>query len=87
MLIDSTNLAKKLATRRKKQEYQKEYNARPEQVQRRVENTREARRLGIYGHRNAMGIDLSHTKTGVMVMESQSKNRARNGSNNESTLK
>ena len=39
---------------------------------------KEARRLGIYGKRYAMGKDLSHTKSGGMVLESRAKNRARN---------
>lgn len=33
------------------------------------------------------GMDLSHTKSGRMVLESPSKNRARNGSNGKSTKK
>jgi len=39
---------------------------------------KEARRRGIYGKRYANGKDLSHTKSGGMVLESRSKNRARN---------
>lgn len=48
---------------------------------------KEARKKGVYGKRYASGKDLSHTKSGKMVLESRSKNRARNGSNGKSTKK
>ena len=63
------------------------YNKRPEEVARRVELNKEARKRGIYGKRHAAGKDLSHTKSGKMVLESTSKNRARNGQNGKSTKK
>lgn len=47
----------------------------------RVELNREARQRGIYGKRNAMGKDLSHTKEGGMVLEKKSVNRGRNKGN------
>lgn len=66
---------------------QKAYNARPDQVKYREELNAEARKRGIYGKRNAAGKDLSHKKDGKMVLESTSKNRARNGHNGKSTKK
>jgi hypothetical protein len=63
------------------------YNKKPEEVARRVELNKEARKRGIYGKRHAAGKDLSHTKSGKMVLESTSKNRARNGQNGKSTKK
>jgi hypothetical protein len=66
---------------------QKAYNARPDQVKYREELNGEARKRGIYGKRHAAGKDLSHTKSGKMLLESSSKNRARNGQNGKSTKK
>ena len=63
----------------KKQAYDKKNNARPEERAKRADLNREARKRGVYGKREAMGQDLSHTKSGDMVLESTSKNRARNG--------
>ena len=48
------------------------------------ERWNERRRRGIAGKG---GKDLSHTKSGKMVLESASKNRARNGQNGKSTKK
>lgn len=67
--------------------YQKEYNKKPSEVKKRVELNREARKRGVYGKRHANGVDLSHTKSGKMVLESRSKNRARQGANGKSTKK
>lgn len=67
--------------------YQKEYNKKPSEVKKRVELNKEARKRGVYGKRHANGVDLSHTKSGKMVLESRSKNRARNGSGNKPTKK
>jgi len=66
---------------------QKEYNNRPNQVAKRVELNREARQRKIYGKRHSNGVDLSHTKSGSMVLEKSSANRARNGRNGKSTKK
>jgi hypothetical protein len=66
---------------------QKEYNNRPDQVAKRVELNREARQRKIYGKRHSNGVDLSHTKSGSMVLEKSSSNRARNGRNGKSTKK
>jgi hypothetical protein len=41
------------------------------------------RNAGTYGNKD--GVDMSHTKSGKMVKESMSKNRARNGRNGKST--
>ena len=67
--------------------YQRAYNKKPSEVARRVELNREARKRGVYGKRHAAGKDLSHTKTGKMILESRSANRARNGRNGKSTKK
>jgi len=37
--------------------------------------------------RHAAGKDLSHTKSGKMILESSAKNRARNGRNGKTTKK
>lgn len=58
--------------REKKNSYQKEYNKKPSQVQKRVELNRENRKRGFYG--NGDKKDLSHTKSGI-VLKPQSKNR------------
>jgi hypothetical protein len=73
--------------RKKRNAYQKEYNARPEERKRRSELNKEGRKRGVYGKREQMGVDVSHTKSGGTVLENRSKNRARNGSNGKSTKK
>lgn len=65
--------------RKKKNEYNKEYHSTPERKKYRAELNRENREKGTYGKMKAMGKDRSHTKSGKMVLESASKNRARNG--------
>lgn len=60
--------------RKKKYKYDKKYGQDPEQVDKRVELNREARKRGIYGKRKAMGKDLAHTKNGL-VLKNSSKNR------------
>jgi len=79
---DSNPDAKKV-----KSKYDSEFNKKPDQAKKRAELNQEARDRGIYGKREAMGLDLSHTKRGSMVLENTSKNRARNGSNGKSTKK
>lgn len=64
--------------RKKRLEQQSEYQKKPSQVKKRVELNKEARKRKIYGKRRDMGVDLSHTKDGKMVLENSSKNRARN---------
>lgn len=69
--------------RKKKNEYNKEYHATPERKKYRAELNRENRRRGVKGD----GKDMSHTKSGKMVLESESKNRSRNGKGNKSSKK
>jgi hypothetical protein len=59
--------------RKKRLAYQKRYNARKAQIERRVRNNRENRELGTYG--NGDKKDVSH-KGRRIVLEAQSKNRA-----------
>jgi len=62
----------------KKDEYQKEYNKKPEQVKKRVELNKVNRDRGTYG--NGDGLDMAHTKNGI-VKKKASVNR---GSNKDS---
>lgn len=71
--------AKNPKARAKKKAYNAEFNKKPEQVQQRVETNRANRKAGTYGKMTTLGKDRSHTKDGRLVMESASKNRARNG--------
>ena len=71
--------------RKKKNEYQKKYSSSEQQKDRRVELNRANRKAGTYG--NGDKKDMSHTKSGKLVKEHQSKNRARNGKNGRSTKK
>ena len=73
--------------RKKKQAYNKKFNQRPDQVKQRVETNRENRKAGTYGKMSKLGKDRSHTKSGKLVMERSSKNRARNGKNGKSSKK
>lgn len=68
----------------KKAAYQRKLNKRPNVKNASEERWSERRRRGIAGKG---GMDLSHTKSGRMVMESPSKNRARNGHNGRSSKK
>jgi hypothetical protein len=61
--------------REKKNEYNKEFNKKPEQRAKRSELTTERRKRGIDGKG---GNDMSHTKDGKIVSEDPSTNRARN---------
>lgn len=70
--------------RAKKNAYQRKYNKKPSVKKKSEERWTERRRRGIAGKG---GKDLSHTTGGKMVLESASKNRARNGQNGKSTLK
>lgn len=60
--------------REKKNEYQKEFNKRPDQVKKRVELNRFNRQKGTYG--NGDGKDASHLPGGLKF-EAASRNRAR----------
>ena len=67
----------------KKLEYDKKYQASEERKNYRVELNRANRKAGTYG--NGDGKDMSHTKVGSLILESQKRNRARNGRNGRST--
>ena len=67
-----------------KRAYQRKYNKKKSVKKASEERWSERRRRGIAGKG---GKDLSHTKSGKMVLESASKNRARNGKNGKSTKK
>lgn len=76
-------LDKNPEARKKKLAYDKEYQK--DKVSYRVELNRANRKAGTYG--NGDGKDMSHTKSGKLVKESASKNRARNGKGNNPRLK
>ena len=61
--------------RKRRLEYQSEYNKSDAQVAKRVELNRENRKRGTYGDKN--GMDLAHTKRGY-VMKRASANRGDN---------
>jgi hypothetical protein len=69
-----------------KKKYDSEYQMSPERVKYRVKLNRKNKEAGTYG--NGDGLDMSHTKKGTMVKESQKTNRGRNGhGKNRSRLK
>lgn len=57
-------------------DYDKEYQSSPERKKYRAELNKANRKSGTYGNGDKM--DKSHTKSGKLVNEAQSKNRARN---------
>lgn len=59
--------------RKKRLEYQKEYNKKKREVKKRVLLNRENRERGTYG--NGDGLDVSHMSNGKTRLESASKNR------------
>lgn len=63
--------------RKKRLEYQAEYNKRPEQLKKRIELNRENRKRGTYGDKTGpnAGKDLSHLSNGRLTYKSPSKNR------------
>ena len=71
--------------RKKRLEYQKEYNKSDKETKKRVELNKANRKAGTYG--NGDNIDMSHTKDGKIVKEHYKKNRARQGANGKSTKK
>tara|TARA_R110001592_G_scaffold354234_1_gene653749 strand:+ start:29 stop:328 length:300 start_codon:yes stop_codon:yes gene_type:complete len=73
------------AARDKKNAYNKKYHGSPERIKYRQELNKKNREDGTYG--NGDGKDKSHTKSGRLVSESQSSNRARNGKNKKSKRK
>ena len=69
--------AKNPKARKKKNEYQKKYNAKSSEKKKRAELNKYNKKKGTYG--NGDKKDASHRKGKIKGMESQSKNRARNG--------
>lgn len=65
--------AKNPKARKKRLAYQKAYNKKKREMERRVELNRENRKRGTYG--NGDKKDVSHTKSGKTMLEPQSKNR------------
>lgn len=59
--------------KKKKNEYQKKFNKKRDQVLNRTRLNKENRDRGTYG--NGDGLDVSHMKNGKTRLESQSKNR------------
>lgn len=59
--------------RKKRLEYQAEYNKRADQLKKRIELNRVNRERGQYG--DGDGKDMSHKKNGRIIEESASKNR------------
>ena len=70
----SKHYAKNPKSRKKKNQYDKEYSSSEERKKYRVKLNLFNRKKGKKGD----GKDASHTKNGELVMEGQSKNRARN---------
>jgi hypothetical protein len=66
--------------RKKKNEYNKEYHSSPSRIKYREELNEANRKSGTYGNKD--GKDKSHTKSGKLVSEKASTNRARNGKGN-----
>ena len=64
--------------RAKRLKQQARYDAKPNQIKKRVELNRENRKRGTYGNGDVK--DVSHKKDGSTVLEKASKNRARNRS-------
>jgi len=73
------------ASKKRKLEYDKEYQASPERKRYRARLNKANREAGTYG--NGDGKDMSHTKSGRLVAERQKANRARNGHNGKSSKK
>lgn len=65
--------------RKKKNEYNTEYHATPERKKYRAGLNKANKDAGTYGKMTSMNKDRSHTKSGKLVLEDKSKNRARNG--------
>jgi hypothetical protein len=71
--------------REKKNEYNKKYHSTEERKSYRAGLNKANKDAGTYGNKD--GKDKSHTKSGKLVSESQSKNRARNGKGGKSSKK
>jgi len=73
--------AKNKAARDKKKKYDTAYHSSPERKKYRAKLNKVTRKKSIPGK------DVSHTKSGKLVREKRSTNRARNGKNGKSTKK
>lgn len=73
------------ASIKRKLEYDKDYQDSKERKSYRAALNKANRKAGTYGNKD--GVDMSHTKSGKVVKEPMSKNRARNGQNGKSTKK
>jgi hypothetical protein len=71
--------------RAKKNAYNKEYHSDADRVNYREDLNRANRNAKTYG--NGDGKDMSHTKSGRLVQEARSANRARNGKGTNKRLK
>ncbi len=71
--------------REKKNAYNKEYHSTEERKSYRAGLNKANKEAGTYGNKD--GKDKSHTKSGKLVSEKQSSNRARNGKNGKSSKK
>lgn len=71
--------------REKKNAYNTEYHSTEERKSYRAGLNKANKEAGTYGNKD--GKDKSHTKSGKLVSESQSKNRARNGKGGKSSKK
>lgn len=69
----------------RKLKYDSEYQSTPERKRYRAALNKANREAGTYGNKD--GEDMSHTKSGRLVKERMSRNRARNGQNGKSTKK
>jgi hypothetical protein len=78
---DSLNMSEE--RRKKKIAYDKAYHATTERKKYRAELNKANKTKGAKGD----GKDMSHTKSGKLVLESAKTNRARNKANGKSTLK
>ena len=70
-------------SRDKKKKYDTKYHSTPARRKYRSALGIARRKRGLKGDKR----DLSHTKDGSLVLENRSKNRARNGAGNKSSLK
>lgn len=68
-----------------KVEYDKKYHSSDDMKKYRAGLNKANRKAGTYGNKD--GMDMSHTKSGKLVKESQKANRARNGHNKKSSKK
>jgi hypothetical protein len=71
--------------KKRKAAYDSLYHSTKERREYRSKLNKANRKAGTYG--NGDDMDMSHTKSGKLVKESKSNNRARNGSSGKSTRK